>query len=137
MGIFNSLMQRSMSKEASRLAQEVKALYAESKARNPSAIEPKIIRGMYFDENALAKIPETSRKRIMACCETVQGFCYMMALDVGKFKKMINLRSLQFTRYMDDALNAQNFPPQSKEQKARILDAMELKIENWDRISGD
>ena len=137
MGIFNSLMQRSMSKEALRLAKEVKTLYAESKARNPSATEPEVIRGMAFDEDALAQLPETSRRRIIACCETVQGFCYMMALDVGKFKKSINLRSLQFTRYMDDALKAQGFPSQSKEQKARILDAMDLKIDNWDRISGD
>ncbi len=126
-----------MLKEAKRLALEVKALYTESKDQNPSATEPEIIRAMAFDENALAKIPETSRRRIITCCETIQGFCYLMALDVGKFKKMINLRSLQFTRYMDDALKAQGFPPQTKEQKARILDVMGLKIEGWDRISGD
>ena len=59
----------------------------------------------------------------------------MMALDVGKFKGLMNLRSLQFTYYMDKALAAQGFPPQSKEQKERILEAMELRIPNWERIS--
>ena len=60
MGIFNYLIQRNMSKEAKRLAQEAKALYAESKDRNPSATEPEVIRAMAFDEHALTKIPETT-----------------------------------------------------------------------------
>ena len=87
---------------------------------------------MYFDEAKLENISESSRKRIEICCETVQGFCYMIALDVGKFKGWMTFRSLQFTYYMDKALEAQGFPPQSKEQKERILEAMELRIPNWE-----
>jgi hypothetical protein len=137
MGIINWCMQRSMAKEARRLAKEVSRLYPESKARHPSASETEIIRGMAFDEEALASISESSRKRIDACCETVQGFCYMMALDIGSLTGLMNLRSLQFTYYMDRALEVQGFPPQSKEQKARILEVMGLRIAGWDRISGD
>lgn len=80
---------------------------------------------MAFDEKALAQIPEKSRRRIEICCETVQGFCYMMVLDVGSLKGWMNLRSLQLTYYMDRTLEAKGFPPQSKEQKKRILEAME------------
>lgn len=137
MGLSNWLMQRSMMKEARRLAKEVAVLYSESKSRNPNASEAEVIKDMAFDEERLALIAETSRKRIEICCETVQGFCYMMALDTGKLKGLMNFRSLQFTHYMDKELEAQGFPPQSKEQKERILEAMELRIEGWERFSGD
>jgi hypothetical protein len=137
MGIVNWCMQHSMAREARRLAKEVSRLYPESKARNAGASETEIIRGMAFNEEALASLSESSRNRIHTCCETVQGFCYMMALDIGSLKGLMNFRSLQFTHYMDKALEAQGFPPQSKEQKARILEVMELRIDGWDRISGD
>jgi len=137
MGLFNWLMQRSMMKEARRLAKEVAVLYSESKSRNPDASETEVIKGMAFEEEALVDMPEASRKRLEICCETVQGFCYMMALDVGKMKGLMNFRSLQFTHYMDKELETQGFPTQSKEQKEHILEAMELRIEGWEEISGD
>jgi hypothetical protein len=92
---------------------------------------------MAFDEEALARISEQSRRRLETCCETVHGFCYMMALDLGRLKGTMNFRSLQFTHYMDKELAAQGFPPQSKKQKERILEAMELRIDGWERWSGD
>ena len=137
MGLFNWLMQRQMRNEARRMAKEVASLYSESKARNPDKPEQEVIRNMAFDEDKMALIPQTSRKRLETCCETVHGFCYMMALDLGRFKGLMNLRSLQFTRYMDNALEAEGFPPQSKQQKERILEAMELRIDGWEEITGD
>jgi len=131
------LLQRTMKKEARRLAKEVAALYSEFKSRNLNASETEVIKGMIFNEGRLALIPERSKKRIGICCETVQGFCYMMALDAGKLKGLMNFRSLQFTHYMDKELEAQGFPSQSKEQKERILEAMELRIDGWERFSGD
>jgi len=119
------------------LAKEVVKLYPESKSRNPNASEAEVIKYMVFDEESLTHIQASSRRRIEICCETVQGLCYMMALDVGKLKGLMNIRSLQFTYYMDKELEAQGFPPQSKEQKARILEAMELRIDGWENISGD
>lgn len=139
MGIINWFMQRSMMKEARRMAEVVTPLYSEAKSRNPNATEAEVIKEMafnIFNKEELARIPESSRRRIEICCETVQGFCYMMALDVGRLKGLMNLRSLQFTYYMDRTLEAQGFPPQSKEQKARILEAMELRIDGWEKISG-
>jgi len=137
MGIINWFMQRSMMKEAQRLAKEVTALYPESKSRNPNASEMEIIRAMAFDNDKLAQISENSRRRIEICCETVQGFCYMVALDAGKLKGLMNFRALQFTHYMDKALKAKGFPPQSKEQKERVLEAMELRFDGWEKWSGD
>ena len=136
----NWLMQRNLNGEARRLAKRVVSLYEESLSRNPDATEAEVVKDMAFstfNEEDLARIPESSRKRIEICCETIQGFCYMMALDYGKLKGLMNLRSLQFTYYMDRALEAKGFPPQSKEQKERILEAMELRIPNWERYTGD
>ncbi len=126
-----------MKKEARRLAKETATMYAESESKNPDAFVPDIIKGMMFDEEKLNRMPEKSRKRLEICCESVQGFCYMMALDVGQFKGLMNMRSLQFTHYMDKELEAVGFQPQSKEQKERILEAMELNIKGWERLSGD
>lgn len=137
MGVISWFMQRSMMKEAQRLAKEVALLYPESKSKNPDASEMEIIRAMAFDNDKLAQISESSRKRIEICCETIQGFCYMMALDVGILKGNMNFRALQFTYYMDKALEARGFPPQSKEQKERILEAMGLKFDDWEKWSGD
>lgn len=137
MGLFNNLMHKSMAKEATRMAKEVKKLYAEYKSNNPSASEQEIIFNMAFTEKGLSSISEESANRIRACCESIQGFCYLIVLDTGKFKKMINLRSLQFTSYMDKALLEEGFPPQSKDQKRRILEAMNLAIEEWDLITKD
>ena len=137
MGIINWFMQRSMMKEARRLAREVSILYSESKSANPDASEIEVIKRMAFDDERLALISESSRRRIEICCETVQGFCYMMALDVGKLKGLMNFRSLQFTHYMDKALEANGFPPQSKEQKERILEAMGLKFDGWEKWTSD
>ena len=136
MGIINWFMQRLLWKEARRLAKEVKMIYAKAKSENPNASDKEILLGT-FDKDSLSKMSESSRKRIETCCETVQGFCYMIALDIGKFKGMMNLRSLQFTHYMDKELEALKFPPQSKKQKERILAAMELNIDGWDEITGD
>lgn len=133
----NWAIQRTMSKEADRLAKEVARSYPESKSRNPYATEAEVIRDMFFDEQAFARMPEASRKRVEVCCETIQGFCYMIALDVGKLKGFMNFRSLQFTYYMDKALQAQGFPPQSKQQKERILDTMNLRIDGWEPFTGD
>ena len=137
MGLPTWLMLRSMKKEAKRLAIETASMYAESKARNPNAPVPEIIKDMAFDKEALDRMPEKSRKRLQICCESIQGFCYMAALDVGQFKGLMNMRSLQFTHYMDKELEAVGFRPQSKEQKARILEAMGLRIKGWERLSGD
>lgn len=137
MGIVNWVVQRSMIKEANRVAKECRKSYDESKANNPDSPESVVIRKIAFDDEEFYEIPENSRMRFEKCCESIQGFCYMEVLDLGKFKGWMNLRSLQFTHYMDRALETQGFPPQSKEQKERILEVMELRIPRWDKITGD
>ena len=137
MGIIDWIVQRVLRGVAHRLAQKAAKLYRESKARNPDASEAKVIRAMAFDEEELAGIPPKTKRRIEICCETVQGFCYMMGLDAGRIKGWKNPRPLQFTYYIDRALEARGFPPQSKEQKERVLGALGLNIPGWDKITVD
>jgi len=137
MGIFNWLMHRSMRKEAIRLAKIVSQSYSESKQKKPNLSDKSILMEMAFDKEGLAHMPKKSRERLEVCCETVQGFCYMMALDVGRMKGMMNFRSLQFTRYMDLALESFGLPPQTKEQKECILEAMDLCIDGWEKFAGN
>lgn len=135
MGLLNFFLQRKMAKEAKRIAQLVKPLYEESKSNNPDATEQRVIQLIIFDDNELSAVSTETRQRIIACCETIQGLCYMMALDIGKFKNMMNFRSLQFTQYMDLALREHGFPDQSKEQKERVLEAMELNVDGWEKYA--
>lgn len=122
--MFNYLMQRQLKKEAKRLAKEALESFSELRTRKESIQE--IILEKVMEEEGLTKISESSRERIKTCCKTVNGFCYMMALDTGPLKKLINIRSLQFTEYMDEELKKLGFPDQTTEQKKEILEAMEL-----------
>ena len=137
MRLNNWFMQRSMKKEAQRLAKQLAVLYRESKAKNPSASEAEVIRAIVFDNEALSRMSESTRRRVETSCETVQGLCYMAALDMGSLKRLMPFRAVQFTRHMDIALEAQGFPSQSREQKERILEAMELRFDGWDEWSGE
>lgn len=135
MGIFNMLMHRQMRNEAKRMAQEISIAYNKTKKENPNLPEQDVIIRIMFDPKPFAEMPEESRKKSSICCETINGLCYMIALDHGRMKDLINMRSIQFTIYMDMELEKQGFPVQSKEQKERILEVMDLKFENWETIS--
>lgn len=133
MGLINWLVQWDLRREARRLAKVTKEFYKEAKIRMPDASETEVIKGMFFDGKKLAELPEKNRKRIELCCQTVNGFCYMMALDFGRFKNLMNFRSLQFTSYMDRELIARGFPKQTIDQKREILEVMGLAIDGWEK----
>ncbi len=133
--MFNFLMQKYMTKEAKRMANEIYNIYWETKRNYPSLPETEIIIRSCFEPQSFEKLSESSRERVSVCCESVNGLCYMLVLDKGKFKKLMNFRSLQFTKYMDAELEKLNFPKQSKEQKQRILEAMELNIDGWEKFA--
>jgi hypothetical protein len=124
-----------MKNEASRMARVMSEIYTQNKSKYPDDSSVEVLRRVVYPN--LDKVPDRSRKRAEICCETVNGMCYMEVLDCGKFKRAMNFRSLQFTHYMDKELEAQGFPKQSRVQKEKILEAMNLKIDGWDRASHD
>ena len=137
MGIINWFMQRSMKKEAERLAKMMVELYPKSKSNKPNASEMEVIRSIAYNDDAMSQMSDSTRKRVETCCESIQGLCYMLALDLGPLNGVLNFRALQFTYYMDKALEKIGFQSQSKAQKERILECMELKFEGWEKWSGD
>ena len=137
MGIVNWFMQRSMMKEAERLAKMMVELYPKSKSNKPNASDKEVIRSIVYSDEVISQMSDSTRKRVETCCESIQGLCYMIALDIGALKGVLNFRALQFTHYMDKALEKKGFPLQSKAQKERILEVMELKFDGWEKWSGD
>lgn len=135
MGLMNWLVQRSMRKEAGRVAKVMFSLVAENRERYPNVSEAEIAKSVLYPH--IENIPEKTKKRLEACCETVNGICYVEVLDCGRLKRWMNFRQLQFTYYMDKELLDCGFPRQSKQQKERILGAMGLDIPDWDVISHD
>lgn len=125
-GLFGNLMQKQLKKEAKRLAEEAVKAFSEIKNKTGDSSTQEIILNKVMNKEKLTELPESSRERIKICCKTVNGFCYMMGLDTGPFKNLMNIRSLQFTNYVDEELEKEGFSKQTIEQKKEILEAMEL-----------
>ena len=125
-GLVHNLMQKALKKEAKRLAKEAAEIFSEIKNKTGDSSTQEIILDIFSSKEKLAELPESSREKIKTYCKTVNGFCYMMGLGTGPFKNLINIRSLQFTNYVDQELKKEGFPKQSIKQKEEILEAMEL-----------
>ncbi len=133
MGLISWIMQRDMRGEARRIAKIVAEKYPLVKAQNPDDTETEVIRSVVFNEQKLLEIPEASRNHIDKCCASIEGLCYMIALDAGRMKGLMNFRSLQFTKHMDAELYSRGFKPQSRETKAAILEELGLLIDGWEK----
>ena len=136
MGLTDYIAQKMLKSEAKSRVKEVLKLYPESKAKMPEAAEIDIIKGMMFTEENLATFQQKTRDMIDVCCKTINGFCYMRAIE-GNLKEQMNFRLLQFTTYMDKELIRVGFPKQSLEQKEEILKIWCLATDNWREITGD
>ena len=138
MGIINWLVQRSMRGEAKRIAKWAKENYDETKTKYPELNEKDIYLRMIFgDMKAFNDMEEKYRRRAEKSCQTIEGLCYMMAMDVGNLKGWMKFRLIQFTRYMDYCLYDLGFEKQTKEQKETIMKAMDIYAENWEEWTGE
>ncbi len=140
-GLINWMMKRTMLSEVRRVAKMVTPLYYECKSRKPKANEAEVIKDIalsLFGKEQLARLSENTMKQSDKFFETIQGLCYIMALNLGVvLKNTTKLRALQFTHYMDKELEDKGFPRQSKEQKEHNLEVMGLRIDGWEEITGD
>jgi len=136
MGLTNFMVHRAMKSEAKRLAKWALKVYPETKAKIPEAAEIDIIKGMLFTEENLATFQQKTRDMIDICCKTINGFCYMRAIE-GRLKGQLSFRLLQFTTCMDKELISAGFPKQSPGQKEEILKIWGLATDNWREITGD
>ena len=129
----NWIVQRTMIGEAKRIAKFVAETYPVVKAQDPHCTETEVIQKVFFDEDKLSRISEESRNHIERCCLSIEGACYMMAMDAGRLKGFMTFRCLQFTKYMDAFLYARGFNPQSRETKEAVLEELGLLIDGLDR----
>ncbi len=133
MGLINWIMQWDMRREAKRIAKAVAEVYPVVKAQNPDCTETEVIKKIFFDEGRPSALSDESRKHIDSCCVSIEGACYMIAMDAGAMKGLMTFRCLQFTRYMDASLYARGFKPQSRETKEAVLQELGLLIDGWDK----
>lgn len=129
----NRMIQRTLKCEAMRIANWATETYAEVKAKSPECAEAEVLVRM---AEGLCDVPAHARARVYAKCESIEGLCYMVGLDLGALRGWMNFRCLQFTRYMDHELYARGFRPQSRETKERVLAAMDLLVNGWQTIAG-
>lgn len=123
---------RKLKREAQKITDRIALTYPRILAMHPDAEEHLVIRNIYFETTLNQIPPEDIPDDIAICCKTVNGLCYLLALECSTiFSDTKNSKLLQFTRYLDEELTSLGFPPQSLEQKEEILTALKLNVTSW------
>lgn len=127
MGSLDFLTHRKYKREARKITDRIALAYPRSLALQPDAEEHIVIRSIFLEEMGYQAVPEDSKEQVEACCKTVNGLSYLLALH---FSPVLNnapgFLILQFTDYLDRGLESLGFPPQSPEEKEEILKALKL-----------
>lgn len=131
MALLNWLMRKSLQGKANTIADYVANTYPRLKLENHGCSDALLHSKLMWED--LSFLPEDAQQHVLACCESLEGTCYFMALQSQPLKGMMLSRCLQFTKYMDDALYAKGFKSQSKDTKVRILKLMDLYIPDWEK----
>jgi hypothetical protein len=101
-----------MRREAKRLAEVMLTRSSTFRAlASDSNLTQRLIEMVFKDPST---IPKDELDHVTICCASVEGFCYMAAMDHGEMAGCSVLRCLQFTKYMDEALHARGLPVGSK-----------------------
>ena len=123
---------RKYKREAQKIADRIVLAYPRSLALQPDAGEHDVLIRIFLDEMGYQTIPEELKDRVAACCLTVNGLSYLLAMEFSPtVKNADNFTVLQFTRYLDNELESLGFPRQSVEQKEEILKALKLDVARW------
>lgn len=135
MGIMNWIVQKTMINEARRIAKWARKKYDFLKRENPNLNDTELHIRMVFDIDKFNNLSDEPKNYIRNCYQTIEGLCYMLAMDEGKLKGFMVFRLVQFTKYMDYYLYSLGFEKQTKVQKERILKNMNIYLENWEEIT--
>ncbi len=135
MGIMNWIVQKTMINEARRIAKWARNRYDFVKRENPNLNDTELHIRMVFDIDKFNNLSDEPKNYIRNCYQTIEGLCYMLAMDEGKLKGFMVFRLVQFTKYMDYYLYSLGFKKQTKDQKERILKNMNIYLENWEEIT--
>jgi hypothetical protein len=126
------LTRRKHRREAQKIAERIALAYPINLALHPDADEHDVHVSIFLNEMGYQTIPEESKDRVAACCQTVNGLGYLLAMEFSPIvKNGDNFTVLQFTKYLDNELESLGFPRQSMEQKEEILKALKLDVTGW------
>ena len=132
MGALDFFTHRKFKREAQKITDRIALAYPRSRALQPDADEHLVHKNIFLEETGCEYPPEQSKDAIDTCCKTVNGVCYLLALQTSNvLQNATNLTILQFTRYLDNELESLGFPRQSLEHKEEILTALKLDITVW------
>ena len=102
MGIMNWIVQKTMIGEAKKTAKWARKRYDEVKIANPELEGRDLHIRMFFNIDKFNNLKNEEEKKYMeTCCHTIEGLCYVRAMDFGSLKGFMKFRLLQFTKYMD------------------------------------
>ena len=135
MGIMNWIVQKTMINEARRIAKWARKKYDSVKRENPNLNDTELHIRMVFDIDKFSNLSDEPKNYIRSCYQTIEGLCYMLAMDEGKLKGFMVFRLVQFTKYMDYYLYSLGFKKQTKDQKEIILRTLDIYLENWEEIT--
>jgi len=135
MGIMNWIVQKTMINEARRIAKWARKKYDFVKRENPNLNDTELYIRMVFDIDKFNNLGDEPKNYIRNCCQTIEGLCYMLAMDAGKLKGFMVFRLVQFTKYMDYYLYSLGFKKQTKVQKESILKTLDIYLEDWEEIT--
>ena len=135
MGIINWFIQKNLINEARRIAKWAREQYDTVKMEKPNLDDTEIHIQMLFDVATFNNLKDDHKDYIRKCSQTIEGLCYMLAMDSENFKGFMILRLVQFTKYMDYHLYSLGFKKQSKNQKESILKTLDIYLENWEEIT--
>ena len=126
--------QKAMKSEARRIAKWAAEKYPVVKAQNPDLSEEDVLELMVpFDTS---RMPPESQRHYKACCVSIEGVCYMIAMDPkdAPMKGALNIRCLQFFKYLEDELRQKGFRPQTRETRIALFKEWRFPIEEWDAL---
>ncbi|MEX0917174.1 MAG: hypothetical protein WDZ90_01480 [Candidatus Paceibacterota bacterium] len=124
--MFTFLMRRQLKKDAEHLAKVFSEEFPDLKNENNENIVQERLMST-FDKEVIKDWTEKENEFLKTCCKTPNGYCYMMGFNDGYKKKMMNIRSIEFTNYVDEALRKQGYRQQSLEQKKEIVGTLGFK----------
>ena len=133
MGLINSMFQRTLLKQAERVAKWAAETYPVVKGKNEGLSDQQIHMKMLAGGDELSKMSESARHIMEECSQTIEGVCYLTLMVRGITKGMMNLQLVQLMTHVDRALYARGFGRQSKAMKERILSALDVPLEDWEK----
>ena len=124
--MFTYLIKRQLKKDAERLAKTFSEKFPNLKNEDDKIVVQKTLMET-FDKNIIKDWTKEERDFLQICCKTPNGYCYMMGFNDGYKKKMMNIRSIEFTNYVDEALQKLGYRQQSLKQKRETVDVLGFK----------